>query len=160
MPRFVADTMLGRLAHWLRAMGCDTAYLGPAEDSRLLELARGEDRLLITRDAALARLAGARGCLLRATDVDAQLDEVVGKLGLVTTNGHWLSRCLECNTMLERCDVADALEQVPERVAAVHTEFWRCPTCARIYWAGTHAERILARLGELRDRSRGASAGA
>jgi uncharacterized protein with PIN domain len=43
--------MLGRLAHWLRAMGYDTVYLGPADDSRLLDVARREARILVTSPA-------------------------------------------------------------------------------------------------------------
>ena len=56
-PRFVVDTMLGRLARWLRAMGYDTLYPGQAEDRRLLQLSRAEERILVTRDRMLARLA-------------------------------------------------------------------------------------------------------
>jgi uncharacterized protein with PIN domain len=149
-PRLLVDTMLGRLAHWLRAMGYDTAYPRSTDDDGLLELARLENRVLITRDGHLAARAGARGCLLRATEVQAQLDEVVATLGLAAADDQWLSRCLECNALLHRFDAAAARREVPERVAAAHDEFWRCPTCARIYWGGTHAARILARLRALR----------
>jgi uncharacterized protein with PIN domain len=64
-PRFVVDVMLGRLAHWLRAMGYDTVYDGRADDDRLLALSIADDRILITRDASLATAAGRRGCLIR-----------------------------------------------------------------------------------------------
>src|SRR6266508_2517498 len=93
-PRCVVDTMLGRLGRWLRAMGYDTLYPGPtpgeAGDQRLLQLARAEDRILVTRDRMLARLAEPRGCLIRSELVDDQLLETVERLGLVHDDSNWL----------------------------------------------------------------------
>jgi hypothetical protein len=146
LPRFVVDTMLGRLARWLRAMGYDTAYPGRAEDGWLLALAIAEDRILVTRDVSLARLAGPRGCLIRSEHVDGQLAEAVKALALVPSQGHWLSRCLSCNATLERRAKETVHAQVPERVFRTQTEFMACPGCARVYWWGSHADRILARL--------------
>jgi len=58
-PRFVVDTMLGRLARWLRAMGYDTLYPGQCADRQLLRLARAEDRILAERMLKrLGRLLG------------------------------------------------------------------------------------------------------
>src|SRR5215510_5135697 len=91
--RFVADTMLGALARWLRAMGYDTAYPGRADDGWLFELARAEHRILITRDVRLAGRAGDRACLIRSRDVDGQIVEAVQALGLVPSREDWLSRC-------------------------------------------------------------------
>src|SRR5262245_5316693 len=75
--RFVVDTMLGRLARWLRAMGYDTLYLGQAEDRQLLQLARAQARILLTRDRVLARLAEPHSCLIRGERVDDQILEAV-----------------------------------------------------------------------------------
>lgn len=147
--RFVLDAMLGRLAHWLRAMGYDAVYLGPAEDGRLLSLARAESRVLLTRDAKLAQAAGRLGCLIRAEDVDSQILETVAKLGLSPDEAAWLSRCLACNTRLEARAKDAVRDAVPPRVFAGHHEFWRCPRCAKVYWAGSHADRILDRLARL-----------
>ncbi len=147
--RFVIDTMLGRLAHWLRAMGYDAVYLGPAEDGRLLSLARAESRVLLTRDAKLAQAAGRLGCLIRAGDVDSQVLEAVVQLGLSPDETAWLSRCLACNTRLEARAKDAVRDAVPPRVFASHDKFWACPGCAKVYWAGSHADRILDRLARL-----------
>jgi uncharacterized protein len=146
MPRFVVDTMLGRLAHWLRAMGYDTVYLGPADDQRLLGISVSDDRVLVTRDAALARAAENRGCLIRAERADAQLAEAVEKLGLFPPEADWLSRCLECNARLEPQEKAAIRALVPEHVFATQSEFMGCPGCGRIYWVGSHADRMMARI--------------
>jgi len=149
MLRFVVDTMLGRLAHWLRAMGYDTIYLGPADDDRLLEISTAEERILVTRDGKLARAAGARGCLIRAERVDDQLAEAVDKLGLSAPATDWLSRCLECNARLEPRQKAAIRACVPEHVFATQSEFTGCPDCGKIYWVGSHADRMLTRLGRV-----------
>jgi uncharacterized protein with PIN domain len=149
-PRFVADSMLGRLARWLRALGYDTLYLRDAPDRRLLALALGERRRLLTRDVALARRARDAGLLVRAESLDDQLEEVMAVAG--RAGRRVLSRCLECNAPL----VATAREAVRDRVPpytfATQREFWTCAGCGRIFWDGTHAAGIRRRLGPyLRD---------
>jgi len=153
-PRFVVDTMLGRLARWLRAMGYDTVYLGSAEDRRLLQLAHAEDRILLTRDGKLARLAGTRGCLIRADQLDHQLVEAVEKLALAPKDSGWLSRCLECNATLEPRPKETLNGLVPDYIFATQSEFMGCPGCRKIYWPGSHADRMLARLSRLLDKKR------
>jgi uncharacterized protein with PIN domain len=150
---FVVDIMLGRLARWLRAMGYDTLYPGPAPgragDRRLLQLARSEDRILVTRDRMLARLAEPRACLVHAERLDDQLLEIVERLGLAPAERHWLSRCLECNAPLEARPRDLLRGLVPEHVLAAHAEFMSCPGCARVYWPGSHADRMLERLARI-----------
>ena len=151
--RFVVDIMLGRLARWLRAMGYDTLYPGPspghAGDRRLLQLARLEERVLVTRDRMLARLAAPRGCLVNAEDVDEQILEVVRSMALRPPEADWLSRCLDCNAPLESRPRESLEGLVPEHIFATQREFMACAGCGRIYWRGTHAERMLARLDRL-----------
>ncbi len=148
-PRFLIDTMLGRLAHWLRAMGYDTVYLGQADDADLLRRARQEGRLLLTRDAELAAAAARQGCLVRARRLEEQLTEVVAKLGLAAAEEGWLSRCLDCNTLIEPASREAVRDRVPPRALAGHDAFWACPGCGKAYWQGSHADRMLARLAAL-----------
>lgn len=148
-PRFVTDTMLGRLARWLRAMGYDTVYFKVAEDRSLLQLARAEGRTLLTRDTRLARLAGAGGLLIRSTELEPQLVEVIGRLGLRPDGADLLSRCLECNTPLLERSRESVREAVPAWIFATRERFVGCAGCGRIYWQGSHTDRMLARLGRL-----------
>ena len=146
--RFIVDTMLGRLARWLRAMGYDTLYPGQAEDRHLLQLARAEGRILVTRDRMLARLGEPDSCLIRSERVDAQVLEAVNRLALAPEHRHWLSRCLECNGLLEPRIRESLRGLVPDHVFATHTDFLRCPGCGKIYWPGSHADRMLDRLSQ------------
>ncbi len=93
-PRFVVDTMLGRLARWLRAMGYDTLYPGQAEDRRLLQIARAEERILLTRDHVLALAGRAAQLSDRGEQVDDQVLEALQRLALSPDKGDWLSRCV------------------------------------------------------------------
>jgi uncharacterized protein with PIN domain len=44
--------------------------------------------------------------------------------------------------MLIRVSKDEVLEQIPPRVRETQTEFHRCPSCARIYWPGSHQQRM------------------
>ena len=145
-PRFVVDAMLGRLARWFRALGYDTLYPGQVEDRRLLRISRAEERILVTRDRMLARLGEPRSCLIHSELVDDQLREAVHRLSLSAGEAHWLSRCLECNAVLEPRERAGVQGLVPEHVLATQAAFMACPGCSRVYWAGSHADRMLERI--------------
>lgn len=147
LVRFVADSMLGKLGRWLRALGYDTLYLRHASDLELLRIARDEGRLLLTRDIRLARTARERGLLVQGERLDAQLREVVTALGL--SGGGLLSRCLECNTPLAARTRDEVRGLVPAYTLETQSEFYACPGCGKVFWPGSHADRILARLRPL-----------
>ena len=150
--RFVVDTMLGTLARWLRALGYDTLYFGQVEDRALRQVAIHEDRMLVTRDRRLALLARPRSCLITAEELDEQLEELLAALSLVPDEARWLSRCLDCNTPLAPRSPDDVRARVPDHVLATHRAFSGCPGCGKVYWAGSHADRMLERLSRLRGR--------
>jgi uncharacterized protein with PIN domain len=140
-PRFLADAMLGRLAKWLRILGYDAAYF-PGEDDDLLRQARGEGRILLTRDTRLLRRRGLPAHVFIESDhVTDQLRQVVGALRLDPESPPE-RRCVRCNVILESRPKAEILGLVPEFVWSHHETFWGCPRCRRIYWAGTHRRRM------------------
>ena len=53
--RFFADAMVGRLAKWLRILGCDVAYAPEISDREIAERGRREGRVILTRDTLLIR---------------------------------------------------------------------------------------------------------
>ena len=152
MPRFLADANVGRLARWLRAYGYDAAYAAHIDDSQLIGRALAEGRVLLTRDGGLMqRRVVARGSLpavlLRSDRVDDQLRQVVGELELAGDRA--LSRCLECNVELEPRPKAEVSERLPPHVRATQVRFSECPRCGRVYWPGTHWQRMRERMGAL-----------
>ena len=152
-PRFVADSMLGRLARWLRAMGYDTLYLRHACDGDLLELARREQRTLLTRNLRLARSAAEDAVYhVRAERLEAQLAEIVAAFRL-DPEADPLSRCLECNHLLTALERDKLGGSVPPHILASHREFSGCPACGRVYWEGSHAGRMRNRLRAITPRA-------
>ena len=150
MAKFLVDGMLGKLARWLRVLGVDTSFDSGADDDELVGRAVNEDRILLTRDRRLAerRLLRGRVVLIGAESWPDQIRELARAQDL-TGLIHPLTRCLRCNTVLEDLAPAAAAPRVPPYIAATHSRYYHCPTCARIYWPGTHRERMSATLARL-----------
>jgi uncharacterized protein with PIN domain len=138
--KLLTDGMLGRLTRWLRALGYDTVYAPDTDDNELLRRARAEDRVLLTADHALAIRRGARTLLIEAQDLAGQLRRVRAALG--PPPDAEFSRCVACNGKLTLVDKTTLADRVPPYVLATRQEFRRCPDCGRIYWPGTHIERM------------------
>jgi uncharacterized protein with PIN domain len=138
--------MLGSLARWLRFFGFDGTYVEPGiEDGLLAEMARTEGRWLLTRDRALAAV-GPKTLLVNSNTLEEQVAEVFGRLGVRPELTLEHARCGECNGDLEdvsRDDIADA---TPPYVLSTAARFRRCVGCGRVYWPGTHGEKILQRM--------------
>ncbi len=52
------------------------------------------------------------------------------------------SRCLECNDELVPLDRTRVRDKVPPYVLESKDSFNGCPSCGRVYWEGTHSERM------------------
>ena len=140
--------MLGTLAKWLRIMGYDTLFDPDLNDHQLVRQARADDRVLLTRDRELARRRGVRTLLLASEQLDDQLRQVLADLDLEP--GQSFSRCPVCNESLVDLDREAAQARVPTYVAQTHKTFKVCPTCQRVYWRGTHWQRMDSQLARLR----------
>ena len=152
MLRFLADSNVGRLARWLRAYGYDAAYASHVDDRHLIARALAEGRVVLTRDVDLMRRrvvahGTVRAVLLRSDRVGDQLSQVVAELGLGGARA--LTRCLECNVELEGRLMSEVSDRLPPYVRATQTRFSECPRCGRVYWPGTHWQRMRERLGAL-----------
>lgn len=155
-PRFAADAMLGSLARWLRLLGYDTTYERDAADDRVLQLARAQGRVVLTRDRQLARRAR-RSLYVASHDLDGQLVEVFHSMGSEVPAAIALERCSLCNAELLESDANSARAAgVPPRVLESQPRFWRCPACSRVYWRGTHVSSMERRLSALAGREPGA----
>jgi uncharacterized protein with PIN domain len=144
--KLLADGMLGRLVRWLRVLGYDTAYAPDTDDTELVRRARAQGRVLLTADRALAARRGARTLLIESQTLADQLRQVRAELG--PPPGPAFSRCVACNGELAPVDKSALAGRVPPYVFATQQEFHRCLDCGRIYWPGTHVERMKAVLDE------------
>ncbi len=144
--KLLCDHMLGSLARWLRFMGYDTAYPEPGPDRALIERARAEGRILLTRDKELAGRVP-ESVAIRSDILEEQISEVAATLRLHLIDP--LSRCSLCNERLVPVPVETVQGLVPEGVRSRHQEFWQCPSCRRVYWQGSHWDKMVERLNGL-----------
>ena len=140
-PRFLADVMLGGLARWLRALGYDTAWEARIADPELVRRGVDEGRVVLTRDTRLAEEWWLDAVFLVAAQAPLeQLREAAARFSL--SPGAAFTRCLRCNVPLVPISSAEAVGRIPPAVLATATEFRRCPSCARVYWEGSHTARM------------------
>jgi len=144
--KFVADIMLGRLARWMRLLGFDVLYPDTSDDKELLKFA-GE-RIILTRDKDLGKKKNV--LLIKSVNVNEQLKQVVNELNLKISRP--LSRCSVCNQILAEVKKSSVKALVPERIYNNHDTFWRCPDCNRIYWKGSHYDKIMDTVSRLKSK--------
>ena len=145
---FIADAHMGGLARMLRMLGFDTVYDNTLDDARIVEQARRERRVVLTRDRELLKRRDVlRGCYVRALKPEAQLGELGRRYDLVARMQPF-TLCLHCNRSLAPVDSGAVSQHVPERIRERYHNFRRCPGCEQIYWEGSHWTRMRSVLAE------------
>jgi uncharacterized protein with PIN domain len=156
---FIVDSNAGKLARWLRMMGYDTLFFNDIEDGRLVDMAMKEGRVVVTRDTQIAkRRVAANGSLrvilTRDDDSRKQLLQVMKELNLDCRERQF-TRCLECNRRLVPRSKEDVEDIVPPYVFLTQAQYMQCPSCSRVYWQGTHWQRMKRALEEITAASSG-----
>ena len=152
--RFVVDGHLGKLARNLRLLGFDTVYERDADDGRLLEIMVAEGRALLTRDRPLLMHSIVRhGYCPRSSDPEEQTREVTKRFNLRAQSGapSSFSRCLECNGLLHpvpKEEVRALLAGEPLTLRH-YNDFYRCDSCGKVFWKGTHFDKLADRVARL-----------
>jgi uncharacterized protein len=139
--------MLGRLARYLRFVGCDTVYARALSDEAIVVRARAEDRVVLTRDRALARRAD-RSVRIESPHIGRQWAELRKAWPDLPSEVRF-ERCTLCNGLLRpyRLGSDPAREAgVPLDRAAHDLQVWACAECGHLYWEGSHTATIRARL--------------
>ena len=156
---FIVDSNAGKLARWLRMMGYDTLFFSDIEDRHLVDMAMKEVRVVVTRDTQIAkRRVAANGSLKvilsRDDDPKQQLLQVLKELNLDCRQLQF-TRCLECNQRLVYRSKEEVKDLVPPYVFRTQTQYMQCPSCSRIYWQGTHWQRMKRALEEIAAKAAG-----
>ncbi len=147
--KFLVDSMLGRLAKWLRILGYDTLYFSSLDDNDLVRMARAEGRMVLTRDREMVRRRGIDSLLIESDDFREQLRQLLHDLNLNLDRS--FSRCPVCNNPLQRVAKEAVRERVAPYVFRTQERFSLCPQCGKIYWRGTHWQRMRERLKRLEE---------
>ena len=141
--KFICNGMLGKLCKLLRIYGIDSLYTN--QGMSVLLVARREKRIILTKNT---RLRGHEGVFfVEDSSPVMQLKDVINEYNL-QNEVHPFSRCLVCNDKLVSTDKKSVTDKVPYFICRSFDEFAICPKCQRIYWKGSHYERMLE---ELRD---------
>jgi len=153
-PRFVLDVHLGKLTANLRLLGFDCEYDAGRQDEELARRSADDKRILLTRDRQLLkRVVVTRGYCVRSQHPEEQAVEILRRFDLVGMAAPF-TRCLRCNGRLIRAELDEHAARIPEGVRARISELMRCEACGRLYWKGTHYERLERRADEVLRRAR------
>jgi len=164
MPAFFADCNVGKLAKWLRMLGYDVLYERAISDDVLVCRALREGRVILTRDTGISTRRDLlsppnpgsspqpRCVFITSDDTIQQVRQVISAMGLRGMVGKLPPRCALCNGVLVDVPKESVAGVVPPYTFGVQERFRRCAECGRVYWHGTHMERVLREaLGPLAD---------
>lgn len=142
---FVLDTHLGKLAKYLRMLGFDSLYNNSYDDEILADIScQGEGRILLTRDIGLLkRKIISHGYYVRETKPRLQTREILNRFDLQRQIKPF-RRCVHCNSEIVMVEKNDIAGKVPAGVLRDFDEFVMCSECRRIYWKGSHFDRMVA----------------
>lgn len=136
----------------MRLLGFDVLYRRDLPDETLARLSKKERRILLTRDRGLLkRNQVTHGYLVRESDPRAQLAEVVRRFDLWRALRPF-SRCLRCNGLLAEVAKEQVADRLPPRVREHCYELRSCQGCGRLYWKGSHYDRLALLVQEIRNR--------
>jgi uncharacterized protein with PIN domain len=147
-PRFLCDSSLGGLARWLRAAGYEAEWLRDVAGDALIATAAERGSILLTTDSRLWDRRAIRDGRVSAQWISCHLDPV-DQAGVVLRDlGLELRppRCMACGGELAEVEKDDVRERIPPRTALWKDDYFVCAGCGKLFWRGTHWERIAARL--------------
>ena len=146
--------MLGNIAKKLRIMGFDTEFWLAANDDFLINKCMNEQKLLVTRDRGLYLKISkmGRNCLLLHDNGEVKdLVFILENCGIkyVEPVPNVNTRCTICNGILIKLNKAMASNPIPEKVYKSISTIYRCSKCSKIYWDGTHVQKINLFIGNI-----------
>ncbi len=150
--RFLCDAGLGGLARWLRATGYQAAWQPDIDDDNLLREARSLSATLLTTDAMLMERRLLRDRIIPAfwlpptLSIAEQLALAFREFGLVVRP----PRCMSCGGELRPVPKEALRDRIPPKTYLWLDEYFVCRRCDKLFWHGTHWQRIMARLTDLK----------
>jgi len=152
--KFIVDNNVGKLAKWLRIMGYDSLFFNGGNDSRMVAIALAEERVILTRDTQIMKRrvvtsGRLKAILIQSDEPERQMHQVIDSLHL-DCQFKPFTICLECNQPLQEKSKQEVKDLVPPYVFQTQNQYMECPTCHRIYWRGTHWQRMNERLKRFR----------
>ncbi len=153
MKCFVVDRHLGHLARWLRTLGQDAFFEVDASHDTMRQRVAEAGAVFVTTRQELADAVGARAAMivpksnvaLQLQKIRTVLDEPIEKA--------MFTRCVICNVPVRPVAPEEVRDRIPHAVLSRTASFTTCPVCLRVYWEGTHTQRLRQRLAFLLSQS-------
>lgn len=140
--KFINDVHLGKLTKYLRLCGFDTLFSKGMSDNEIIDNALIDKRIILTCDRELLKNKKVtHGYWVRSREPEEQLKEIIRKFSLQGAVNSF-SRCLECNSVLIQVRKEEIIDRLQPRTSKYYKVFKKCPSCERIYWEGSHFERM------------------
>ncbi len=142
--RFVLDCHLGKLARRLRLLGFDCRYHRDFSDERIVRCALEEKRVVLTCDRGILKRGPiTHGYCVRSRDPAVQVGEVLQRFDL-HAQARPFTRCTMCNGSIVRVATETVADRLDAGTRRHYDDFWQCRTCGRVYWRGSHFDRMAA----------------
>lgn len=133
---FMTDENVGGMAKYLRMLGFNTIMIP--------EIAEKENRILLSRDFGLLKRKNVtHGIFLRSTNTEEQIYEAIKKYKLDQLFKPF-SICIECNGQIKVITSIELLDEdkIEDGVLKDYKEFFRCTNCKKVFWKGSHYQRM------------------
>jgi len=148
-PKFVLDVHLGTLARYLRMLGIDSTYKNDFTKDEMINISINQKRTILSKDRnILKRNEITHGYWIRNDDPVNQVKEVIERFHLQNFIKEF-TRCLECNSLLTAVNKSEIEGELPPKVKERQNEFYRCTGCNKIYWKGSHYEKMKKLITEI-----------
>ena len=151
---FLVDAMLGNIAKKLRLLGYDSEYFSDIDDSKLIEKARIENRIILSKDQNLINRARKNELssvyITKENEIEQFLEILESthlKFDKISGN---TARCTKCNSHTSQINKTEIKNKVPLGVLENNDEFWKCDGCDQIYWEGTHIKNLQEFVNKIR----------
>lgn len=158
--KFLTDSMLGKLARFLRIFGYDTVYandlidyfqIDPIPDEKIANYAQNSGRILITKDYLLFKSYSENSIYLKGVGIYNYLNQLREKLNLEFGFKIENARCSVCNSELQWVKDKQQVEDlVLKETYDNYNDFYQCTNskCKKIFWKGSHIEDIENKLDD------------
>jgi uncharacterized protein with PIN domain len=137
--RFICDNTLGKLIKYLRVLGFDTVSISNLNMLNKYKNPVGSPLLFTKRTKTISYQPT---IFVQSNRIQEQIKEIEDSIKPFINDKDFMTRCIECNTLLESTGKEDIEARVPEYIYHHQEVFKVCPSCKKVYWEGTHTEHM------------------
>lgn len=148
--KFIVDRTVGKLGKCLRLLGFDVVSWLEGSWNEMVKKAGVEERVILTRNQkGREKAGGVPVVVIQNNNPRDQVAEVLDQLRLKPAAEGFFSRCLLCNEILLSIPKEKTEGKVPDFIYRAYDSFHVCPRCQRVYWPGTHLQRMKKELEKM-----------